>query len=247
MVGGFAAGRAGAVPRWINIRSTLVRRRRRAARARASWPRSKSIETRLPLPRARLGAEKLVFRVHVTPGADGVADLRRRTPFRARERGRRRLGESPKPRGRASPVETPRAQGGRFSADTTALRARPRRAVGGESQERPAIRAPASDVDDPMSTSTAPRAGNKCRTGSRSTRTGSRRRAAPAGGAPRPPRPRPRRAAVTKCARRRAFQRSGGASGRAPRAAAVVSPSPGRALSEIPDEIPAPPPPRGTP
>ena len=53
----------------------------------------------------------MVFRVHVTPGADGVADLRRRTPFRARERGRRRLGESPKPRGRASPVETPRAAG----------------------------------------------------------------------------------------------------------------------------------------
>ena len=98
-------------PQVENIRSTLVRRRRRAARARASWFRSKSIETPLPLPRARLGAEKVVVRVHVTPEADGVADLRPRAPFRARERGRRRLGESPKPRGRASPVETPRAAG----------------------------------------------------------------------------------------------------------------------------------------
>ena len=89
------------------------------------------------------------------------------------------------------------AEGDRFSAAVTAPRARPRRAAGGESQEQPAIRAPASDVDDPMSTSTAPRAEKKCRTGPPPS-------SGPGGWRPRAAqRSRPRRDAVAKRARRR--------------------------------------------
>ena len=157
-----------------NIHLRLVRRRRRAARVRASWCRSKSIETPLPLPRARLGAEKVVQRVHVTPGADGVADLRRRAPFRARERGRRRLGESPNPRGRATPVGTPRATGS----------ARPSRPRGrGHDAPREAGRR-----NGPRSARRRRTSTTQCRRRPRRAREKNvgpdrRRRAAPAGGA----------------------------------------------------------------